>query len=239
MTSAPTRRFVGLLVAALLIARPQAQTPSAPPPPQSAQPVFKASTDVIVIDVAVTNDTGDAVSGLTPADFKLEVDGKPRRVVSAQFLDNAESTKTTTGASGAPATKGGAESFSSNESVSGGRLVLFVFDLEGHPARRGPRRRARRRRVPRFASTGRSSRPGGPAKRRKRTVHHRSRDRAGGAGPHHGAGLARASAVPPHRPVRGVRHQRRRTPSRSIASSSASAPAVPGRAGRDAVTVPR
>src|SRR4030095_15913116 len=78
MALAPPRWFVGLLLAALLVARPQAQTPSAPPPPQrAAQPVFKAATDVIVIDVAVTNDTGDAVSGLTPADFKLEVDGKP------------------------------------------------------------------------------------------------------------------------------------------------------------------
>ena len=134
MTLAPTRWFVGLLVAALLVARPQAQTPSAPPPPQqTGQPLFKAATDVIVIDVAVTNDTGDAVSGLTAADFNLEVDGKPRRVVSAQFLDQAESTKTTTGVSGAPATRGGAESFSSNETVSGGRLVLFVFDLEGIP----------------------------------------------------------------------------------------------------------
>ena len=134
MTLAPTRCFVGLFVAALLVARPQAQTPSAPPPPQqTGQPLFKAATDVIVIDVAVTNDTGDAVSGLTAADFKLEVDGKPRRVVSAQFLDQAESTKTTTGASGAPATRGGAESFSSNETVSGGRLVLFLFDLEGIP----------------------------------------------------------------------------------------------------------
>ncbi len=140
MTLAPTRWFVGLLASALLVARlpAQTQTPSAPTPPQqTAQPVFKAATDVIVIDVAVTNDTGDAVSGLTPADFKLEVDGKPRRVVSAQFLDQSESTKTTTGVSSSPATKGGAESFSSNDAVSGGRLVLFVFDLEGIPSSGG------------------------------------------------------------------------------------------------------
>jgi hypothetical protein len=129
MTLVPTRWFVGLLAAALLVARPQAQTqtPSAPTPPQqTAQPVFKAATDVIVIDVAVTNDTGDAVSGLTPADFKLEVDGKPRRVVSAQFLDQSESTKTTTGVSGSPATKGGAESFSSERPFSERRPARAV-----------------------------------------------------------------------------------------------------------------
>jgi len=132
MTLAPSRWFVGLVASALLVARLPAQT-QAPSPPPPQQPVFKAATDVIVIDVAVTNDTGNVVSGLTPADFKLEVDGKPRRVVSAQFLDQSESTKVTTGVSGAPATQGGAESFSSNDTVSGGRLVLFVFDLEGIP----------------------------------------------------------------------------------------------------------
>ena len=136
MRLAPTRWFVSLLASALLVARlPAQQTPASPAAPQQTpQPVFKAATDVIAIDVAVTNDTGDAVSGLTPADFKLEVDGKPRRVVSAQFLDQTASTKTTTGVSSSPAARGGAESFSSNETVSGGRLVLFVFDLEGIPS---------------------------------------------------------------------------------------------------------
>src|SRR6185369_10427050 len=92
MTAALTRWLASLLAMALYVATPHAQTPStpAPPPPappstQATQPVFKASTDVIVIDVGVTSDKGDVVSGLAQADFTLEVDGKPRRIVSAQF----------------------------------------------------------------------------------------------------------------------------------------------------------
>jgi VWFA-related protein len=139
MTAALTRWLASLLAMALYVATPHAQTPStpAPPPPappstQATQPVFKASTDVIVIDVGVTSDKGDVVSGLAQADFTLEVDGKPRRIVSAQFLSESESTTSTIPGRAAPRTSG-AESFTSNETVSGGRLVLFVFDLEGIP----------------------------------------------------------------------------------------------------------
>jgi VWFA-related protein len=134
MTVALTRCLPSLLATALLVAMPQAQTQTgpAPPSPQPAPPVFKASTDVIVIDVGVTSDTGDVVSGLTDTDFKLEVDGKPRRVVSAQFLSESGSTTPTAGAAASRA--GAAESFSSNETATGGRLVLIVFDLDGIPA---------------------------------------------------------------------------------------------------------
>ena len=135
-----TRWLVSLIATSLVvaIARAQTQTPApsapattAPAPAQGSQPVFKSTTDVIVIDVGVTSDKGDVVTGLTDADFTLQVDGKPRRVVSAQFLSESGSS-TTTAVAGTPAPRtSSADSFSSNETVSGGRLVLFVFDLEG------------------------------------------------------------------------------------------------------------
>ena len=54
---------------------------------QPAQPPrFQASVEVTAIDVTVVDDRGKPVSGLTPADFSVRIDGSPRRVVSAEWV---------------------------------------------------------------------------------------------------------------------------------------------------------
>ncbi len=55
----------------------------------SAQvPSFRAGVDVVLIDVSVVDRSAFSVSDLTPADFTVTVDGKPRKIVSAQFLSH-------------------------------------------------------------------------------------------------------------------------------------------------------
>ena len=50
------------------------------------QPVFKSGVDLIAVDVAVVDKNGNPIAGVKPEQFEVTVDGKPRRVVSAEFL---------------------------------------------------------------------------------------------------------------------------------------------------------
>jgi len=57
-----------------------------PLPAQAPQtPVFRSGVDVIVVDVRVTTGDGTPVAGLTADQFEVTVDGRPRRVLSAEF----------------------------------------------------------------------------------------------------------------------------------------------------------
>ena len=58
-------------------------TPQVPPPPQ-----FEARADVVLVDVTVVSGNGDPVTGLTAADFELEVNGQPRSVHTVQFISS-------------------------------------------------------------------------------------------------------------------------------------------------------
>ena len=49
-------------------------------------PTFKSGVEVVLIDVSVVDRGGRPVDDLSPADFTVTVDGKPRTVASAQFL---------------------------------------------------------------------------------------------------------------------------------------------------------
>jgi VWFA-related protein len=53
---------------------------------QPQAPVFKAEVDLIAVDVNVLGSDGRPVATLGPADFQVTIDGKARRVVSAQFV---------------------------------------------------------------------------------------------------------------------------------------------------------
>jgi VWFA-related protein len=52
-----------------------------------APQTFGAGTELVAVDVRVVDDHGVPVDGLTAADFTVEVDGKPRRIVTAEFVD--------------------------------------------------------------------------------------------------------------------------------------------------------
>lgn len=72
---------VSLLACAVLGAQPADRQAGQPP-------AFRSSIEVVVIDVSVVDRLGFPVGDLQPADFTLSVDGKPREIVSAQFLSH-------------------------------------------------------------------------------------------------------------------------------------------------------
>lgn len=87
--------FVSLVLAAAML-RAQTQPPVPPPAAPAGstarpdvpgqEPVFRTGVEVLPIDVTVLDRDGRQVTDLTSADFNVEVDGKSRRVVSAEYI---------------------------------------------------------------------------------------------------------------------------------------------------------
>jgi VWFA-related protein len=89
-------------------------------PPVAAPPVFGVGVDVVAVDASVVDADGRPVLGLGPEDFSVKVDGRPRRLVSVEFVGRELE---------APAPPPARPAhFSSNEGVEPGRLVLFLVD---------------------------------------------------------------------------------------------------------------
>ena len=55
-------------------------------PARAQPPVFGVGVDVVAVDASVVDAEGRPVLGLGPEDFRVEVDGKPRRLVSVEYL---------------------------------------------------------------------------------------------------------------------------------------------------------
>jgi len=87
---------------------------------QAEPPRFRSSVDVTSVDVTVVDDKGRPIMDLTPGEFVVRIDNVPRRVVTAEWTPLV----TLTGPPPPPPPEG----YSSNESVAGGRLILFVID---------------------------------------------------------------------------------------------------------------
>ena len=113
-TVRPTARrsFCALLVAGAMLAGSVAA---------QEQPVVRSGVDLVTMDVSVVGEGGRPVEGLRADQFKVRVDGIPRRVVRAVFVPH-----------GASADKPPVASpyFSSNEEVDAGRLLLIVVDQQ-------------------------------------------------------------------------------------------------------------
>lgn len=92
-----------------------AQTPTQP------APVFRARIELVAVDVSVLDADGRPVPDLTLEDFTVRVDGKARRLVSAQFVPLGAAARTR--ASGVAVTH-----YSTNADAVGGRLIVFVVD---------------------------------------------------------------------------------------------------------------
>ena len=96
------------------------------------QPTFRAGVELVTVDAAVLGGDGRPVPTLRAEDFRIDVDGRPRRIVSAQFIDQS-------GSIDAPGALSAAH-FSSNEGAGDGRIVVVAVDqahirrLEGRPA---------------------------------------------------------------------------------------------------------
>ena len=96
--------------------------------PQPPRATFKSTVDLVPVDVSVVDKNGRPVSDLTTADFNLSVDGKPRHIVSAEFIaisDTAEAVPARTA------------EYSSNAGAAGGRLIMLVVDTENIGIGRG------------------------------------------------------------------------------------------------------
>jgi VWFA-related protein len=130
------RQLTAFAVAAALVALPaglggagRAQTPplaQAPPPATPQQPEdnqqvppvsFEVGVELVTVDVSVVDRDGRPVRGLTKDDFELEVDGAPRPIASAQFVEQSART--------GPVVN---EQYSTNEGAAGGRLIMLVVD---------------------------------------------------------------------------------------------------------------
>jgi VWFA-related protein len=86
---------------------------------QAQTPAFRSSVDLVPVDVTVIAGDGKPVSGLKPDDFSLTVDGRQRRVASAEFISAVRDLPSA--ARTAPVT------YSTNADT-GGRLIMFVVD---------------------------------------------------------------------------------------------------------------
>jgi VWFA-related protein len=101
---------------------PGGEPPAAGPPP----PVFGVGVDLVAVDVSVVDATGRPALGLGPDDFEVKVDGRPRPVVSAEYVGRELEPGTA-----APPARAPSASFSTNEGEAPrGRLVLIVVDRE-------------------------------------------------------------------------------------------------------------
>ncbi len=85
-------------------------------------PPFRSSIDLVQVDVSALDDDGRPIRDLKAEDFHLRVDGKPRSIVSAQFVTVAP------GVDVPSAPSATAAFYSSNAETSGGRLIMIVVD---------------------------------------------------------------------------------------------------------------
>ena len=109
------RRLLYPLAFVLFVAAIAAQTPQVPPRQQ-----FNTKTELVLVDVTVIDRDSNPVPSLQASDFDLQVNGQPREIASIQFVS-------ATPANSTPLTPRETK-FTSNESATTGRLLLFIAD---------------------------------------------------------------------------------------------------------------
>ena len=94
---------------------------AAPPPPpvRGQQPVFRTRVDLVVVEATVVTRAGAVAKELGAADFRVSIQGRPREVVSAEFVEYE-----------APAARGqrADPDITTNASDTARRNVLVVVD---------------------------------------------------------------------------------------------------------------
>lgn len=95
-----------------------AGTAAAAAAPQQ-QTTFRSGVDLVAVDVSAVDKTGKPVDDLKASDFELKVDGKPRRLSTAEFINLR---RTDDGVDPERA------KFSTNQGLKQGRLILLVID---------------------------------------------------------------------------------------------------------------
>lgn len=116
------------LLAAIAAGAALAGPPPADQPPADQPPAtIRTAVDLVPVDVNIVDRAGKPVTGLEARDFALTVDGRPRRIVSAQYV---------------PMVREGAAAptppyYSSNVAGPAGRLIMLVVDQGNIGAGRG------------------------------------------------------------------------------------------------------
>jgi VWFA-related protein len=83
-------------------------------------PLFRTAVDLLPVDVMVVDGEGRPITSLTAEDFRITVDGDPRRVASAEWVP--------LGGTPARAATPPPEGYSTNEEATGGRLIVIAID---------------------------------------------------------------------------------------------------------------
>src|SRR5687768_11543530 len=96
--------------------------------PQPPRTTFRSAVDLVPVDVSVVDRNGRPVSDLSADDFTLTVDGRPRRIASAQFIAAERATQT------APPKP---MEYTSNAGATGGRLIMIAIDSSNIGVGRG------------------------------------------------------------------------------------------------------
>jgi VWFA-related protein len=119
-----------LLLAPLAIAQSQPPPVQAPPSGEpsapSQQPIFRAGVDLIEVDVGVIDRSGRPIRDLLAPEFSVTVDGKPRRVVTAEFI----SLRAPAAFDRRRAVESSEASISTNTERVRGRLIMIAVDRE-------------------------------------------------------------------------------------------------------------
>lgn len=101
--------------------------------PRQDQPTFRSGVELVAIEVGVVGRDGVPVTGLGPDDFNVDVDGRPRRVVSVGYADFLKRQGEDAGS--VPPL---ASTFSSNDTETSGsgqeRYIVLAVDQASFPA---------------------------------------------------------------------------------------------------------
>jgi len=135
-------RFLRALgVCVLLVATAAAQSPA--PAAQPQRPVFRAATELVLVNVVVRDKNGNVVRGLTRDDFAVTEDEKPQIVTSFDFeeLDKADVAGSNVAAEPEPQTilpqrpaarpsdATAVQPAAAKVDMRGRRLIVLFFDL--------------------------------------------------------------------------------------------------------------
>ncbi len=116
-----------LLAGLVVVATVMLSAQDKPAPAAQAPQTFKSSVDLVPVDVNVIDRNGKPIADLTAQDFSLKVDGRPRRIASAQFI------AVTRNVEQAPINP----DYSANPKIPGARLIMLVVDQGNIGASRG------------------------------------------------------------------------------------------------------
>src|SRR4051812_6192856 len=85
-----TRRSAGRRMALAALSFGAAAVVLAAAPGQQQPPTFRAGIDLIAVDVQVVNRSGEPIPSIQPDRFSVTIDGRQRKVISADVVRHSE-----------------------------------------------------------------------------------------------------------------------------------------------------